>query len=79
MIGLAGTPADAIESQPRSCTYFRLTKRGSHRVQIRHQRKRGRQPCPLRVFHLYALVGETERPVRTSPVVVVSFLANGRS
>jgi len=49
-----------------------MPDRRSHRVQIRHQRKQGCQPCPLRVFHLYALVGETERSVR--PVYVLPCL-----
>ena len=57
--------ADAARGVPR----LRPDRRRAHRVRVRHQREQGRQPRPRRVFHLYALVGETERPVRTSPIL----------
>ena len=39
-------------------------RRRAHRVRVRHQREQGREPHPRRVFHIYALVGEEESPVR---------------
>ena len=66
---------DLVAHAARGVPRFGPDRRRAHRVRVRHQREQGRQPRPRRVFHLYALVGETERPVRTSsPRPVFGFL-----
>ena len=55
---------DLVAHAARGVPRLGPDRRRAHRVRVRHQREQGRQPRPRSVFHLYALVGETERPVR---------------